>query len=616
MSITTTNEKKKKINTKNILKLTKKKIAHLPITYLTNKDFEEGTYKINKKGKYVFKEDIVFNPNKYPNFLDSPENHKRMSYYWMPRPDQTRYKGKEFDHGFFCAILIETKDVIIDLNGHSIKQHPLHYLQQRFFSLFCLGSSPFIKNQGPGGNWGDFIGAENCVIYSSKPEPGIIGLSSHFGIQGNDSKFIHLENLKIIDFESGGISFNNIDDLYMKNLYIGDVHKEVIVNFNYSGLLAIKKIFSKIIKNNKKKIKQIYFNDKNLFHYNKKINLIIDRIVRNFYHSNYKSIFNNSDDPIEKEIKKLFDNEFTDGFQFSDGSSSFGIQITSRGIAIGDFKVFSQCPCNHKPNLGEEKDDIRSKNIIIDNVEINEIHANIKQIINFSVNNDEKLEKCVGSFGEILQLDTCIDEDGLYIPNILTDSQLILKKLKDHSTKILLPENTIRIPNHVIEMIENKQNLLNLDENVTSTFGEDIMSHVNKGTMGIRLENIDNIQVKDLKINNIVNHGKDKKKKYFGKEKIVINKISEQLGNNKSWLGSFGAVLTSCDFDYNSISFGKINSKIGLNMKQIILSSKKQKKIQSDKTFIDKSLDRIALSTIIGFLSISVLSKIANKFKK
>ena len=51
--------------------------------------------------------------------------------------------------GFFAAITVESDDVILDLNGKSLKQSKLHNLQQRFYSHIELASAPFIPKQGP-----------------------------------------------------------------------------------------------------------------------------------------------------------------------------------------------------------------------------------------------------------------------------------------------------------------------------------------------------------------------------------------------------------------------------------------------------------------------------------
>jgi len=51
--------------------------------------------------------------------------------------------------GFFAAIIIETNDVTIDLNGFEIKQSHSFYLRQRFYAHIELGSAPFVPRVGP-----------------------------------------------------------------------------------------------------------------------------------------------------------------------------------------------------------------------------------------------------------------------------------------------------------------------------------------------------------------------------------------------------------------------------------------------------------------------------------
>ena len=49
-----------------------------------------------------------------------------------------------------AGITVETDGVVIDLNGHEIKQSLALYHQQRFFSYIALKSVVFPLTQGPG----------------------------------------------------------------------------------------------------------------------------------------------------------------------------------------------------------------------------------------------------------------------------------------------------------------------------------------------------------------------------------------------------------------------------------------------------------------------------------
>ncbi|GMH93165.1 hypothetical protein TrVE_jg8497 [Triparma verrucosa] len=64
-------------------------------------DFKDGTVRITEPGLYVLTEDIVFDP-----------------------------ADGAYTLGFFAAITVETDGVILDLQGHTIRQSYAHYFHQ------------------------------------------------------------------------------------------------------------------------------------------------------------------------------------------------------------------------------------------------------------------------------------------------------------------------------------------------------------------------------------------------------------------------------------------------------------------------------------------------------
>ena len=116
--------------------------------FLKQSDFEKGTYIIKEPGHYLLEEDIFFNPN-CPSLiiknkiLDDNQENNNEELDWLPTEKQKKneYNHSSFVLGFYSAINIEVDNVIIDLNGFSISQHPLHALQQRFFQVIQLFQS-------------------------------------------------------------------------------------------------------------------------------------------------------------------------------------------------------------------------------------------------------------------------------------------------------------------------------------------------------------------------------------------------------------------------------------------------------------------------------------------
>ena len=131
------------------------------IIYLSNLDFVAGTYRITECGEYILSEDIVFNFNPPSdsdlNDLDfSPNTIDDDELYWFPTKNQDAsgvYPGTysyagSYALGFFAGITVEADDVIINLNGYSMKMDNAFYLQQRYFTLIECAAKYFLPNQG------------------------------------------------------------------------------------------------------------------------------------------------------------------------------------------------------------------------------------------------------------------------------------------------------------------------------------------------------------------------------------------------------------------------------------------------------------------------------------
>eukprot|EP01084_Bolivina_argentea_P036369 67300_1 len=179
-------------------------------------DVLEGTYRIKKSGTYKLMSDIEFDFN--AGDLDNPNDGSS----WWPRADQSsEYKGAdstrdEYFMGFFAGITIETKNVILDLNDNEIRMSRPFYYQQRFFSCIALKSVVFNLNQGPGIFGTDPKYAQDVIVKNGK-----IGLSSHHGIHGQGNKGITISNVHVHSFETHGIQLSDFSDIKLENVEIG-----------------------------------------------------------------------------------------------------------------------------------------------------------------------------------------------------------------------------------------------------------------------------------------------------------------------------------------------------------------------------------------------------------
>jgi hypothetical protein len=95
--------------------------------YLTQKDFDQGTYRIRSAGLYIIQENIDFAPR--------PDND-----YWND-PSDLDYPINQYYLGFFAVITIESDNVVLDLNGHTIQMSKEFYLLQRFCNIIEVFTS-------------------------------------------------------------------------------------------------------------------------------------------------------------------------------------------------------------------------------------------------------------------------------------------------------------------------------------------------------------------------------------------------------------------------------------------------------------------------------------------
>lgn len=167
------------------------------VVLLNSASFAHGTVRLQKPGLYVVCEDIEFNPN--PSYLLTNPEYSTNGAYSM---------------GYFAALTVEADGVIVDLQGHTIRQSYEHYARQRFFSVIELANAPFVTGQGPGSVQTSagfaFKAATNCLIIN-----GTLGLSSHSGVHGNNNANIMLQNVCVQDFESAGVQLNGVDTAFL-----------------------------------------------------------------------------------------------------------------------------------------------------------------------------------------------------------------------------------------------------------------------------------------------------------------------------------------------------------------------------------------------------------------
>ena len=224
---------------------------------LLQEHFDDGTLIIDTEGgHFKLGEDIEFNPNpvgKRVTMADvglvlpgDPRENKMIrldaslagrplfSQYDLdgPGPDKG-YDPAAYGIGFFAALAIPADEVILDLNNYTLEQSKEHALLQRFFANIELANQPFIPEQGPHDFGSEFDPANNVTILN-----GTLGLSSHHGIHGNSNENVTIKGVNFKDFEVAAIALNGANGAVIEDVNATN-RKDVPVLGTFSNALFI-----------------------------------------------------------------------------------------------------------------------------------------------------------------------------------------------------------------------------------------------------------------------------------------------------------------------------------------------------------------------------------------
>lgn len=470
--------------------------------YLTNKSFENGTVRITVPGKYILKEDIIFNPNEDHDF--QPKDLQIISGQYPIG------KGSGFHLGFFAAITVETENVIIDLAGHTIKQSKLHNLQQRFFSLIELANSPFIPKQGPApfSTENNYKAANNVQIKN-----GVFGLTSHHSIHGNGMKNILITDAEFNDFEVAAIALNGATSSTLKNLRINGTSQHIPVLSSYSQSRFIRTFLKKLKKENPTATLNLHTGEKN-----------IDTIIEELDNAlEFTKMLVSHDREIDNT---LFKNETG----LYDGNA-YGLVLNTKGFVVNNF-------------IKERtKESIGNENIYLENIVIKDIITEPKEHIGItpqklddSVEEQKRLHRAllqpafggktqVGPIGDLFRINDVIN-NGKYKEDVLSNAQLIISKYSDQKDK----KGTSNICPEIIQWVESGSQITDVLSKAELGFvhGVDSMAHHMKGNIGLFISAGKNIIVDGLIIDNIQSKGN----KVGDSLLIDKNNFKEKIGDS------------------------------------------------------------------------------------
>lgn len=485
-----------------------------------NKDFVNGTYRIINPGYYILQEDIIFNPN--PSIWNSTDN-KLEGKDWMPTAEQTA-GGKDaiysiapfggYHLGFFASIAIESDNVILDLNNYTISQSIEHYLQQRFFSIIELASTPFIPPQGPS----DFGAITYCT--NVKVKNGSLGLTSHSGIHGNNMTNVLIENLNIFNYEQAGIALNGGETVYLKNISVENSSRNTFVNAQYSQSRFIRSFLENGINNGDPTI-------------------IIDNVsynasqLLNELQQEMDSVYN---DVVNYKIKPT-SSLYTNSKQIIDGNI-YGVIFNVSGVAVNGF-------------ITETSPEKRNNNILVQNLTICNLDSNpteVVALVDYDENNPTTYGKKVqsGPVGDVFRIEEVTNSNGNYIPNVLANAHCYVAKYKDICAA---PRTTIE--KYIYDdWVSSSSNVLDPNK-VKYILGIDSMAHIMKGSIGLFLSGSQNSQFYNISIRDVNNNGE-------------LGNVNKKTSDTTEYQGNIcrGVAVVACESVYiDGISIDNIKSK-------------------------------------------------------
>ena len=428
--------------------------------FLSNKNFTSGTYRINKPGLYVLKENIVFNPN--------PD------YDFMPKPNQIESglypigSNGAYHLGFFAAITIETEGVILDLNGKSVTQSFLHNLNQRFFAAIELASSPFIPQQGPH-SFTDatfFSAASKSYILNGK----LLNLSHH-GIHGNSADGVVIQGLTIDNTEVAGISLHGATNSILYDVSVAGKIANIPVVSSFSQSKFLLRHLNACVS------EETFIED-----------LRVSSAIANLEEDLNEII--NGGTSFHKNTTGMYD------------GNMYGIVLHTKGVVINKF-------LESRPNGL----DIGNENILVKKVNINRIKSIPREVIAFGLPAAPDTgayggKRMVGPFGDVLDVEIIsnltISGDGskhiTYDGNSLSEAQILLKDID-------CPKGTLNISDEVYDWATNNQTLPITDFSFVGN--GDTMGHFMKGNIGFFLSGGKDIHLENVSIDGVETIGND-----------------------------------------------------------------------------------------------------------
>eukprot|EP01084_Bolivina_argentea_P021273 39520_1 len=461
-------------------------VPHDKITYLYQSDFLHGTYRIRESGIYIVMEDIMFDFNA-GDVEDDPLNLDN----WWPKADQQQiYPGAQsyrdpYFLGFWAGITIETNNVVLDLKGHSLSMSDAFYYKQRWFTTIALESQYFLPGQGPG-----FFGATPKFAKHVIIRNGVLGLSSHHNIHGHYNHDILIENIHCRDFETHGIQLNGFDGITLKNIEIGPSSTKVFLRGSFGHAVNLLPRLLQIAD----AMSDEHEEDKSIKFYGRDKAVSIQDIYDEMK-LQLESVFqyvmsgNRNNKLTERKWQQILDT-FYNPSGLPHGAGMYGIFLNTVGASVLTYNLQTSTYSN---------------NAVLHDINIHDLQHSMIEFIRMGVPNSgsivlNALHGCLDARDLLNDIDN-IGEHG-YIPsykgNILTDATIAMEYFSNNWD---LLQSSLIWHDRLFPWATG-EDLYALKEFNIGCNG-DAQVHAAKGLTGIRVDGVNNLQLKQININNL-----------------------------------------------------------------------------------------------------------------
>lgn len=422
---------------------------------LRNADFAHGTLIVRTSCLLLLAEDIQFGPNPIHDFTIR-----------RPQQDAKYPLHSGFQLGFFAAIAITGQRIVLDGQHHSLAQHPMHAILQRFYAHIELASSAFIVGEGPVQFGTSIESARDIIICNTR-----FGRSSHFAVSGNGNGNVQLRNLLVEDYEVATFKLNGVHDAWIRNVTGTGHFREVPINGEFSQTTFLLQLMRN----------QLGKDDKHDSAYHR---------LRRLHDAAKHGVMTSGviDKHEHPEAFALFANKA----RIQTGGTVYGFVITDLGAAVGPIQM-------------EHTAETASRRVLIENVRINGSHSHTVEFVSLV---DASGSFITGPIGELWDLDRIARDYGNLGDDPLV--QAVVRYVRIYNT--LSPAERKRagrpnLPDALLDWIDATNGPLDetawtffQSQRYTISCNADAMGHVNKGLMIARIQSSEEVYLKDVSL--------------------------------------------------------------------------------------------------------------------